>query len=67
MIRFGGVPISVSNPPSKDAKAMGISNNPGDVEVFRPHWIATGMNKASAPTLFMKADNTQTAHPSTKI
>lgn len=53
MIMFGGVPIKVSVPPSREPKASGISNSEGDRPLCRDIQIATGMSMANAPTSFM--------------
>ena len=58
MMMFGGVPIMVIMPPKMLANARGmrikLGERPCSLAVFK----ATGSNKASAPTLFMKADST---------
>ncbi len=57
MIGFGGVPMRVVVPPRMELKASGMSTLPGSWS--RPAgWMATGMSRASAPTLFMKPDST---------
>ena len=56
MIKFGGVPISVVIPPSKDAKAMGINKYDGEIRLSFPTCMATGITKAKAPTLFIKLE-----------
>lgn len=58
MIRLGGVPIRVVVPPRMEAKASGISSLPGGSARRPAICTATGINSASAPTLFMKADST---------
>ena len=57
-IRLGGVPISVVMPPRMVPNASGISTRPGGSSRRVASWIATGINSAIAPTLFMKPDNT---------
>lgn len=56
IIKLGGVPIKVINPPSKDAKAKGIKSSDGLRLAFFANPIAIGRKMAKAPTLFMKAD-----------
>ena len=67
MMMFGGVPIIVIMPPRMLANAMGNSRMVGErcrsTAVFR----ATGSMSASAPTLFMKADNTMTTSERLKM
>jgi hypothetical protein len=53
---LGGVPIIVLMPPKIAAKARGISIRAGGRPCFRADSRATGINRARAPTLFMKAD-----------
>ncbi len=66
-IRFGGVPISVIVPPRMEPKANGISTRPGG-KSWRPAVCsATGINSASAPTLFMKPDSTAPSAVRAKI
>ena len=58
MIRFGGVPMRVVVPPRMEPKASGMSTLPGGSRSRPASWMATGMSRASAPTLFMKPDST---------
>ena len=53
---FGGVPISVVNPPSRDAKASGMRKRDGRSLLLFETLIATGIRRLTAPTLFMKAE-----------
>ncbi len=57
---LGGVPIRVVMPPRSEAKARGIKNAEGGICFLRATGIATGINSASAPMLFMNADSTVT-------
>ena len=54
---MGGVPINVVMPPSIEPNASGINTLPTGRPCFSAICIATGINSASAPTLFMNADN----------
>ncbi|KAF5051150.1 hypothetical protein DSECCO2_422080 [anaerobic digester metagenome] len=58
MTRLGGVPIRVMVPPRIDPKARGIRIFPGGRSSLRATWMATGISRANAPTLFMNADRT---------
>ncbi len=58
---LGGVPINVIRPLSSEPNASGISNAEGGLLARLASRIATGMSRASAPTLFMKLDITATA------
>ena len=60
MRMFGGVPINVFNPPSKEANASGISSREGARPVWRAISITTGRNKAATPMLFINPDRTPT-------
>ncbi len=55
---FGGVPIRVAMPPRIVAKDSGIRLSPGARPALRAVWMSTGISKASAATLFMKAEST---------
>jgi len=57
----------VVRPPRRDAKARGISIDEGAWPLLRVMWMATGMNMARAPILFMKAEVTHTRPDSTNI
>ncbi len=50
---LGDVPISVTSPPSSEAKDIGMSSRPGDTPVRRAIWSATGIIIASAPTFLV--------------
>ncbi len=56
MMIFGGVPIMVVMPPRMLPNASGISISAGDRCCFLAVAMATGSIKASAPTLFIKAE-----------
>ncbi len=56
-MRLGGVPISVVMPPRMVPKASGISTWPGGSFRRCASLMATGISRAMAPTLFMKADS----------
>ena len=66
-IRFGGVPIRVVMPPRIEPNASGISTRPGGNPCFAATWMATGMSKASVPTLFMKAESSAPSPVSTAM
>ena len=55
MTTFGGVPIKVTIPPRIDAKETGIRLSAGLRLAFFAACISTGINNASAATLFMTA------------
>ncbi len=57
---LGGVPISVTSPPSSEPKESGISSSRGARSVLRAICRTTGIIRANAPTLFMKPDNAAT-------
>ncbi len=57
MSRFGGVPISVVSPPSREPNASGISSRDGGTSVRRAMSTTTGSISAATPMLFMKADS----------
>ncbi len=58
MIRLGGVPIRVVVPPRMEPKARGMRTWPGARPRRPATWIATGIKRASAPTLFMNPEST---------
>ena len=58
---LGEVPISVTSPPSSEAKAIGISRAEGGVPVRRASCKATGMKMASAPIFFVTTEAAMTA------
>ena len=60
---FGGVPISVTIPPRIVANDKGIKLSAGDRLLRVAAWMSTGINKASAATLFMKLDIIAPATP----
>ena len=62
MIIFGGVPISVTSPPSIDAKDRGISVSAGLLALLAAAFKSTGINRANAATLFITADRTAETH-----
>ena len=57
---FGGVPISVSIPPMREAKAMGMSSREGLILALQARLTATGRKMAVVPVELMKADSTAT-------
>ena len=57
MMMLGGVPISVTIPPSIDANDSGISVIAGLRPAFLAACKSIGINSASAATLFITADN----------
>ena len=57
MMILGGVPIRVMVPPKIEAKASGIRMNPGVRLALAADFSATGINRASAPTLLIKAES----------
>ena len=54
---FGGVPIRVVIPPSSEPKEIGMRSWLGGRLLAFAALIATGSIRASAPTLFMKAES----------
>ncbi len=62
---LGEVPIMVTSPPSREAKAMGISSAEAGVPVRRASCIATGRKIASAPTFLQNTDSSPTEATST--
>ena len=52
-----GVPISVTRPPKREANESGINVRDGLRPAFFAACISTGINSASAATLFITADN----------
>jgi hypothetical protein len=62
---FGNVPISVIRPPSSEPNDIGISSFDTGVPVLRSSWKATGMNIASAPMFFTRAETSVTEETST--
>ncbi len=67
MMMLGGVPIMVSMPPRMVAKAKGISDEAGERPAFCAACTSTGINMASAATLFMKPENTAPMPPMIEI
>ena len=53
---FAGVPIKVISPPNREEKASGMSSLDAGILVFIEIPITAGINTATAPTLFIKAD-----------
>jgi hypothetical protein len=62
---LGDVPISVIRPPSSEPNDIGISSFDTGVPVLRSSWKATGMNVASAPMFFTRAETSVTEETST--
>ena len=60
---LGGVPISVAMPPRMVAKLSGIRLSPGARPALRAVWMSTGISRAKAATLFIKADSTPPTAP----
>ena len=58
---LGGVPTSVTSPPSREPNASGISSTEGRLPAPRATRITTGISSASAPMLFMNAESTATS------
>ena len=54
---LGGVPTSVTRPPSSEAKASGIRTTEGRFPAWRAIRSAVGISTASAPTLLMNAES----------
>ena len=67
MMMLGGVPMAVIMPPRMVAKERGISERAGLRPALRAVWISTGISRASAATLFMKADSTAPILPISAI
>ena len=67
MMMFGGVPIRVIRPPRSEAKLSGISRRLTGLPLALALMIATGSSRASAPTLFMKAEQTAARPVSTMM
>ena len=67
MMMLGGVPISVTMPPRMVAKESGIRLSPGARPALCAVWISTGINSASAATLFMKAESSPPIAPISAI
>ena len=55
---LGGVPISVTKPPSNEPNASGIRMTAGDRSALIADLMAAGISNAKAPTLFITVDNT---------
>ena len=64
MMMFGGVPISVMVPPSREPNARGISSSEGDRPASLDIQTATGINSASAPTLLINPEQRATTEVS---
>jgi hypothetical protein len=64
---FGGVPISVTMPPRIEPKDRGMSRTAAARFALAAVAIATGMNRARAPTLFMNPLKMAAAPESTAI
>jgi hypothetical protein len=54
---LGGVPISVTSPPSRVANDSAIKVTPGARFAFAAACRSSGMSKASAATLFITAES----------
>lgn len=52
--------MRVTSPPRRDPKARGMRKRDGERLFFLARRMATGMNRASAPTLFMNPDASTT-------
>ncbi len=64
---FGGVPISVTNPPRIVAKESGIRVGPADRFAFLAVWMSTGISSTSVATLFMRAEGAAPMPPMTAM
>ena len=60
---LGGVPIRVAMPPRMVAKERGMRLSPGARPALRAVWMSTGMSRARAATLFMKAERSPPTAP----
>ena len=59
---LGGVPIIVLMPPNMLPKATGINTMAGERLFALQVAMATGSNRANAPTLFINAEKNVTTH-----
>ena len=54
---LGAVPISVTSPPRIEPNDSGIRITAGERLILVADWSTAGIKRASAPTLFIIADN----------